>query len=502
MQGCKRPYFRSFLLVLSCLVLILTTACGRIGEAIDPAEIGYEIEVTYDALGGKINQREQRFTNYAKNSLLFEPAGSSNLLVAPVKSGYTLAGWYTACKEIPGENGGEVRYEFDPQDRWDFKVDRVQENTTLYARWVNQAKAEYIDAGTEEVVFTKDLTPSSPLAALSPGVLKMVAKTDHEFLGYFAEDLENEINFDEYEYSPLLPSDEVLYKKLADEFPRNFIEYRASEEELEQLKTAKKAAAIEEKADALEADTADAILEANASSADTSWLFLHEYGYDLKANASALAKIKRRKNEIIEEYIEKYIKNNEHNRVYLVFEGELEKKISLVDDLANGDKCSFQDIGKNGRYVIESDLDFSGKEFASTKLFSSKIDGQGHTLSNVTLKISPSKKDSLSGVQAALFQELAGAHLENINFANLTIEVNLPAGANSQVAALAVDAHNSTLKNISFQNLTIRVKTKGKVANCLVSDFVLNPESCDVSGINGGGVNLDLPDVAEVQRNY
>lgn len=501
MRRWKRPFFRLFTLVLSSFILLLTTACGRIGEAIDPASIGYEIEVTYDALGGKINQREQRHTNYAKNSLLFEPAGSSNLLIAPVKPGYALAGWYTACKEVPCKDGKEVRYQFDPQDRWDFKVDRVQENTTLYARWVNQAKAEYIDAGTEEVVFTKDLTPSSPLAALSPGILKMVANTDHEFLGYFTENLEEEINFDDYEYSPLLPSDEVLYKKLATEFPQNFSPYKASQEELDQLKKAKQAAAADVAGDDLSAEEAEAILDANSSAKDTSWIFLHELGYDLKANEADLAKIKHRKNAIIEEYIGRYIKNNEHNRVYLVFEGELEKKVSSADDFAKGDKYCFQDLGKNGQYIIENDLDFAGKDFAQTKLFSSKIDGQGHSLSNIHLTLNVSKKDSIQGVKAALFQELAGARLENIIFNNLTLEINLPAGANSQLAALALAARDSSLKNISFPNLTIKVNAKGTAGSCLVSDFILETENCDVSAISGRA-NFDLPDSAEVQRNY
>jgi len=111
---------------------------------LDPADFGYGVEVTYHALGGVVNQREIRKTNYAENSLLFSPAGTSNLLVTPVRDGYTVAGWYTDYKES-SDDEGNTQYKFDPQSRWDFNTDRVQEDITLYARWVKKAEANYID---------------------------------------------------------------------------------------------------------------------------------------------------------------------------------------------------------------------------------------------------------------------------------------------------------------------------------------------------------------------
>ena len=61
------------------------------------------------------------------NSYLFEPSGTTNMLIQPIKDGYILAGWYTSKEEIFDEQGDVIGYSFRAEDRWDFNEDRVQE---------------------------------------------------------------------------------------------------------------------------------------------------------------------------------------------------------------------------------------------------------------------------------------------------------------------------------------------------------------------------------------
>lgn len=476
------------------IIFVLTSACTRIGEDLDPATLGYEVEVTYDTLGGKINQREKRNTNYAENSLLFEPKGSSNLLIEPVKAGYTLAGWYTNVKESTDKNGEKI-YEFDAQDRWDFKVDRVHENTTLYARWVNQAEANYIDSQTGEVLFSKNITPNSKFSPLSGAILDLINSGDRTFVGYFDKNLKTEIDFDRYEYTPLLPSDKVLYDKLAKEFPKNFLTYTESEAE----KTKVTEAELE---DGAEIDS-DELVENTGTQEDTSYQFLHQYGYELEADEDTIAKIHARKNEIIEQYISKYIANNEHNTVYLKFEEG--KKVSVKEnaDLAKGGKYAFSDLGEKGEYIIENDLNFGDSTFETVNNFSSTIDGQNHVLSNVHLKLTLARKDSLKGGMAALFQNLDNATIKNITFRDLVIEVSAPAKANMQIAAIAINAVDSTMQNVKIDGLTI-ISGDGDNGQSTyqISDFVLNPENTVLDGIEGQNIVLDVSNFAELLRTF
>lgn len=488
MKNIRIKFVRVCLLVL--IMLIFSSACTRIGADLDPATLGYEVEVTYNALGGLINQREIRNTNYAQNSLLFEPRGSSNLLVEPIKLGYTLAGWYTDAKEITNENG-ETEYEFDAQDRWDFKVDRVQENTTLYARWVNQATANYIDSETEEVLFSKDLTPSSPFSPLSNAIMKLIGSEDKTFVGYFDENLEEEINFDNYEYTPLLPSEEVLYNMLAEEFPENFKEYVPDEEE-------ETAITETQVAEGEEIDP-DAVVEQEEIAEDTSFQFLHQYGLELDADEAVQAEIRTRKNEIIDEYISKYIENNAHNNVYLKFEDG--KKITVQDNegMKTGGKYTFVDVGQEGEYLFESDLNLGDSTFQPATAFSGTIDGQNHVLDNIHLKVRVARRDMRQGVKVALFESLENATIKNITFRNMIIEIEAPNGAKVDAAAIAVDAANTTFENVMIDGLTITTGDGPSDKSVFrISDFILNSENVSTDGVTGQNINLEVAPEAEL----
>ena len=119
MTGMKLKIKQIVIISMVLVCAVLFSACMRSDAGIDPGDWGYDCCVTYDALGGIINSREMREVYYMNNSYLFQPSGTTNMLVEPVKDGYILAGWYTA-KEDATDTEGNTVYQFSAGDRWDF----------------------------------------------------------------------------------------------------------------------------------------------------------------------------------------------------------------------------------------------------------------------------------------------------------------------------------------------------------------------------------------------
>ena len=121
---------------------------------IHPEEQGYEYEVTYDTLGGHINQEKKRVVYYADNSLLFEPSGTSGMLVQPKNGDKSLIGWYTKYTTEETENG--TVYHFNEEDLWDFSTDRISDENAvdksliLYARWADNPSINFLDAANPD----------------------------------------------------------------------------------------------------------------------------------------------------------------------------------------------------------------------------------------------------------------------------------------------------------------------------------------------------------------
>ena len=154
-----------------------------------------------------------------KNSYLFKPSGSTNMLIQPVKDGHILAGWYTAKEDIKDANGNIIGYSFKAEDRWDFDEDRVQEDMTLYARWIPQGKIDYVDASTDNVMFSKNISEESAVQELSSAAEMLIAKSGYTFEGYYADKaLTTPYDFSEYIHAELIPSNEEIYEQLHAEF--------------------------------------------------------------------------------------------------------------------------------------------------------------------------------------------------------------------------------------------------------------------------------------------
>ena len=98
MTGMKLKIKQIVIISMVLVCAVLFSACMRSDAGIDPGDWGYDCCVTYDALGGIINSREMREVYYMNNSYLFQPSGTTNMLVEPVKDGYS-------CRMVYGEGG-------------------------------------------------------------------------------------------------------------------------------------------------------------------------------------------------------------------------------------------------------------------------------------------------------------------------------------------------------------------------------------------------------------
>ncbi len=419
--------------VVLCVVLasVFSASCSKKGQSADPGAWGYDCLVTYDALGGMVNAREVRKTYYLPNSYVFEPSGSSNMLVEPTRDGYILSGWYTAKQDQPTENGEE--YTFSADDRWDFYLDRVQDDMTLYARWLPRGRVDYVNADTGNVIFSKNITAGSPVQALSDAVVDLSKPANTTLFGYFSDQAcTEEYDFSSYVHSEPQPTQEFLYGELYEMFPQYLerVEYVEPEE-----------------------DEVD-------DTTDMSYLFLNKLGYQLKTtDEAALAELRTAKNQLIETSIQDYLSNTAGKVVYMKFVSGNFVLVSQPGDLKIGGEYGFFGTDAAGNtidgYVIQDDIDFSGVTLTMAENFSGEIIGNGYTLSNITLSVSSGKVDMDKEKSIALFDTLQDAQIEALTFENTTITTRLNEGTSIKAALIALNATNVTLTDCHFNGLTI-----------------------------------------------
>ncbi len=115
----------------------------------------------------------------------------------------------------------------------------------------------------------------------------------------------------------------------------------------------------------------------------------------------------------------------------------LKVKISSIEDI---DKIK-QDLG--GIFTIEEDLDFTDYTTTTsaviTGIFTGKIEGKGHTISNLT--------------NLSLFENFRGT-VENLNISNFT-NTSTGRGNGDFVTAFAQETFTATFKNMRFENITL-----------------------------------------------
>lgn len=110
----------------------------------------------------------------------------------------------------------------------------------------------------------------------------------------------------------------------------------------------------------------------------------------------------------------------------------------LTYHITNADEFAKINDDPSGIYIIDNDIDFIGKIYTGsviTSQFTGKIDGNNHTLSNLT--------------NASLFANFRGT-IENLNINDFSNTVG-----GDFVTAFAKQTYNSTVRNIRFNNITL-----------------------------------------------
>lgn len=473
----NKKLHRMMPIIIILASILFLSSCGVKDKAIDPSEWGYDCLVTYDALGGTINSREIRETYYMENSYIFKPSGSTNMLIEPIRDEHILVGWYTAKEDIKDTNGNVIGHSFKAEDRWDFDEDRVQEDMTLYARWIPQGKIDYVDPSTDTVMFTKNITEESAVQQLSSAVEILIAKSGYSFDGYYADkDLTVPYDFTSYTHASLIPSNEEIYEQLQLRFPDyikkvNYIEPSNNEEN---------------------------------NNEETSDLFINKLGYEITTTDEEIrAEIRRYKDEFYENAIKYYEENSSSKIVYLKYIEGSYAQIKSADDLKSGGKVWFSGLDKLGNpvegYTLANDIDFKGVSVSMADSFSGKIIGNGYSLKNITLSISSKKIDKDKSKSLALFQELDGVHIEDLTFEDMTLKLNVMSGIPVEVAPLAIKANNTELKNVHFENLNIDTG-RGDDGNAeyKVGDLFVTGKNNKLDNVTGSNVTLTASESAKI----
>lgn len=475
--------------VIICLIMVcalLSTACMRSDKKIDPGDWGYECCVIYDALGGVVNSRGVREVYYFPNSYIFEPSGSTNMLVEPKKDGYILAGWYTDKQDSTDANGNTV-YTFSESNRWDFDEDRVQENMTLYARWIPRGEAKYINALSEEVVFSKNITGDSPIQELSVSVEKLCTPSGYAFAGYFSDPACTvPYDFTNYEHVEMLLENEDIYNKLAERFPQYF-----------------------EAAEYVEPPASTSIDEdEQPSMEDTRDLFINKAGYKLLTNdPAALAEIRAYKDKIIEESILQYQKNTKDRFVYMSFTEGLYVRVTSVNSLKKGTEYSFAGTDPDGNeimgYILAADLDFEGIKLTMAEDFNGVIQGNGHTIKNLTVMATSKKMDTDTTKAVGIAKRMNGAVIEDIHFVNCSLELEINPGIKVTAGFLAAEAKNTTIRNCTFNNLVIKSgKGDNGAASYVLGDLFGKGSGNTLEDCSAQNVTFETSDSATLNRAF
>ena len=156
----------------------------------------------------------------------------------------------------------------------------------------------------------------------------------------------------------------------------------------------------------------------------------------------------------------------------------LKNKINSIED--------FEKINENpgGIYVLETDLDFTGYTKTGsviTTTFTGKLNGNGHTLSNLT--------------NLALFDSVSGT-IENLNIQNFS---NIASATTDDVTSFIKLTNGATLRNLKFDNITL----EGRHRVAVVSSFdnansIFENISVKNAKVKGSGVYIS----AFIGRKY
>ncbi len=195
MTKSRRTILKLTVIVLGLLMLAtILVACNK-GSG--PAYYDYMVTFDYNK-GNLTGNTPTQYLGVFKNSLVSIRPGYSNDFPERVIHGYYIEGWYLA-KET-SEDGAPVKDENGfviLGDKWDFKNDRVNEHTTLYANFKKKTGIQFVDRATGDFI-TGDSgriegIPGNKL--YQPSGSSAPSMTGYTFLGKYYTSVEGDKEF-------------------------------------------------------------------------------------------------------------------------------------------------------------------------------------------------------------------------------------------------------------------------------------------------------------------
>ncbi len=180
----------------------------------------------------------------------------------------------------------------------------------------------------------------------------------------------------------------------------------------------------------------------------------------------------------------------------------------------------FMDMTSNrsGDYILANDLDFTDVEytipFGSGKSFLGTFDGQGYTISNITI-------DELA-VYTGVFGTVSSATIENLNIDNVnmgTAEAPLELATSTRIgfAIGYISSQSAEINNVHVTNSSLYIKTastistfvggligdmRGSIENSSVENAVIQVETTSTADVRIGGLVGSLWEDATVNESY
>lgn len=153
----------------------------------------------------------------------------------------------------------------------------------------------------------------------------------------------------------------------------------------------------------------------------------------------------------------------EDAQIETAFIGTVEEFLEFAEN------CEYDSFGDGKRFVLTADLDFSGVEFSPVPIFGGTLDGDGHSLSNV----------SISGKGSGI--GLIGRLKENGSVVNLTVTGSVkPTGSRENIGGI-VGINGGRIENCRFQGELSGSEAAGGIAG-------LNEESGRIAGCTNEAV--------------
>jgi hypothetical protein len=142
----------------------------------------------------------------------------------------------------------------------------------------------------------------------------------------------------------------------------------------------------------------------------------------------------------------------------------IEELPDFADYIPISDRAGLEAISSNldGKYYLTADIDLAGQEwvpigvsipeyssYISINAFSGVFDGQGHTISNLTITGSPYQEYIASSYNFGLFSSIDNATIKNVGLVDTNIDVSISSSNYSSIFAggIAGGGSNMTISN-------------------------------------------------------